>query len=103
VKLRNKVSRWWVNAHQRGIFMHCSGMFWPCFIANIACVVLRRDLTWADWPARWHDKAGYRVGMRSAESEQERAEWLAEATEWVARRDERVARARRIRELGWGR
>lgn len=100
--MRNKLRDWWFDFHQRGVFMHCQGMFLPCFVDNVAHVILRRDLTWADWPARWHDIAGERVGLRWAENEQERAEWIAHAADWQARMDERVARARRIRELGWG-
>ncbi len=103
------MSRWWIQAkdwwfyfHQRGIFMHCKGMFWPCVVDNIAAGLLRRDLTWADWPARWHSKAADKVGQRYAETPKERAEWAAEAVAFNIRMDAQVARARKIRSLGWG-
>ncbi len=82
--------------------MHCKGMFWTCFADNIAAAVLRRELTWADPTVRWHSRTADRVGLRYAESEQERAEWAAAAAEFDARLDARVARARSIRRLGWG-
>ncbi|MEV4127122.1 hypothetical protein [Nocardia sp. NPDC049707] len=93
---------WWYYFHQRGVFMHCTGMFVPCFADNVAHWMLRRETTWADWPYRWHHKAGERVGIRYAENEQQRAEWLTEFAETTAHMDAIVARARRIHELGWG-
>ncbi len=60
--LRTRMSRWWFDFHQRGIFTHCFGVFWWCVADNIAHSWLRvpldQDLCddpedWPDVPDHW--------------------------------------------------
>ena len=69
---------WWFNIHQRGVFMHCLGSFWPCFAANIEASLLGEQSHGPAYMWHWRHVSG---------------------TECVNRT---VARARHIRELGWG-
>lgn len=101
--VRNRLRAWWFNVHQRGVFIHCEGIFLSCFVDNVMCMTLGRELTWADWPCRWHNKAVEHHGMQYADDPVEAAEWRAEYGRQHARMDEEIARARRIRQLGWGR
>ncbi|MEV6219928.1 hypothetical protein [Nocardia sp. NPDC051833] len=81
----------------RGIFTHCHGQFWWCVLDNIAHEWLRvpldQDLCddpddWPDVPDHW----GYWICRRHDA-----------ALEHAARSELYGARARRIRQLGWGR